>query len=212
MNIQFEKKLTLAGAMLLVFLAGTDVASAKGNAGVEFNHPAFAKVSNNAVSVPIGHLEFCKSHVSECSTNVAFKQAVHLTQDGWKQLLAVNYEFNTSIQPISDSDLYKVNEYWTYPTGYGDCEDYVLAKRRALINKGWAPSTLLISVVREVNGEGHAVLMVRTDRGDLILDNQASLIKLWNETPYHYIKRQSQVNAGEWVDVHDSRQSIVASR
>lgn len=212
MNTQFEKPMTIAGAMLLVFLAGTDIASARGSEQIVLDHPSFAKVGINTVSVPIGHVEFCKSHVSECSINASFEQTTPLTEAGWQELLAVNHQFNSSIVPVSDTDLYRVNEFWTYPTGYGDCEDYVLAKRRALIERGWAPSTLLISVVREANGEGHAVLMVRTDRGDLILDNQAALIKLWNDTPYHYIKRQSQLNAGEWVDVYDDRTAIVASR
>lgn len=212
MTINSEKTLTVAGAMFLAFLAGTDGASAIGSQNVEFNHPAFANVGLSAVSVPIGHAEFCKSHSNECTVNAAFEQAARLTDDGWQELLSVNQEFNASIIPISDSDLYQVNEFWTYPTGYGDCEDYVLAKRRALIDRGWSPSTLLIAVVREQNGEGHAVLMVRTDRGDLVLDNQEALIKVWNDTPYQYIKRQSQHNAGEWVDVHDDRSTTIASR
>jgi predicted transglutaminase-like cysteine proteinase len=66
-------------------------------------------------------------------------------------------------------------------------------------------------VVRERNGAGHAVLMVRTDRGDLILDNQVGAVKLWNETNYQFIKRQSQHNAGEWVLIDDSRAVVTTT-
>ena len=95
--------------------------------------------------------------------------------------------------------------------GAGDCEDYALAKRRELINQGWAASTLLIAVVRQQSGAGHAVLMARTDRGDLVLDNQDGDIHLWNETPYIYLKRQSRANAGSWVEIVDQRPVLVAA-
>jgi predicted transglutaminase-like cysteine proteinase len=76
---------------------------------------------------------------------------------------------------------------------------------------GWPASTLLIAVVRQGDGSGHAVLMVRTDRGDLVLDNQEASIRVWNETPYQYIKRQSQAHAGQWVDMIDTHMTIVAA-
>jgi predicted transglutaminase-like cysteine proteinase len=118
---------------------------------------------------------------------------------------------NTEIVPVTDEDHYKVGELWTYPDGAGDCEDIALAKRQALIEEGWDPSTLLMAVVRERNGAGHAVLMVRTDRGDLILDNQVGTVKLWSETDYQFIKRQSQENAGQWVLIDDSRSVVVTT-
>ncbi len=49
-------------------------------------------------------------------------------------------------------------------------------------------SDLLITVVRQMNGEGHAVLTVRTDRGDYVLDNLELRVKPWNETSYDYLK------------------------
>ena len=161
--------------------------------------------------MPIGHSEFCKSHNVECGTNGRVSDVTVLTEERWQQLVDTNNRMNTEIVPITDEDLYKVGELWTYPDGYGDCEDYVLAKRRELINEGWDASTLLMAVVRERNGAGHAVLMVRTDRGDLVLDNQDGAVRLWSDTPYHYVKRQSQANAGQWVDMLDTRQIAVAT-
>jgi predicted transglutaminase-like cysteine proteinase len=126
-------------------------------------------------------------------------------------LVSINDHVNGSIAPETDKNLYNVAEYWTYPNGTGDCEDYALEKRRQLIAGGWDPSTLLMTVVRQRNGEGHAVLMVRTDRGDLVLDNQDGRVLVWNDTPYQFIKRQSQTNAGKWVGIEDNRSMIVAA-
>lgn len=83
-------------------------------------------------------------------------------------------------------------------SGKGDCEDYVLLKQRELMARGWPQSALLITVVRDENNEGHAVLTVRTDLGDLILDNKNSKILAWNQTPYTYIKWQSAMDPRLW--------------
>lgn len=196
-----SRRRTIFGAALLVGLLG---ATQDGMAiGIDFSNPAFAAAGNRQTSTPIGHAEFCQLHRSECGPNKSFVDAVALTADNWQQLIAINNRLNTGIKPETDEQLYGVPEFWTYPNGYGDCEDYALAKRRALIKDGWPASALLMTVVRKKDGEGHAVLMVRTDRGDLVLDNLDALIKLWTDTPYEFLKRQSQADAGKWVDIYD---------
>ena len=180
--------------------------------GIDFTNVAFARVVG-ATSIPVGHAEFCRTHRGECGPNANPVSAQVLTERNWAQLVAINARINSEIVAITDAELYHVQEFWTYPTsGYGDCEDFALAKRRALIEAGWPESTLLLTVVRQRNGEGHAVLMVRTDRGDLILDNQDGSVRLWNETPYMFLKRQSQANSGQWVDIVDERPTVVAAR
>jgi len=97
-------------------------------------------------------------------------------------------------------------ERWSYPDdGYGDCEDYVLLKRRMLMAAGWPREALLITVVRDKKDEGHAVLTVKTDKGDFILDNQNESVLLWSETGYRFVKRQSQADANIWVSLGDPR-------
>ena len=171
---------------------------------------AFAEVGERA-AVPVGHAEFCRAHRQECGPNAEAVAAMELTESRWSDLVRINTEYNSAITPVTDAAYYNVAELWTYPDAYGDCEDIALAKRRALIGKGWNPSTLLMTVVREANGNGHAVLMVRTDRGDLVLDNQDGTIRLWSDTPYKFIKRQSQADAGKWVDMVDDREIVVAT-
>lgn len=175
---------------------------------IDFTHSAFAQ-SGKVTSIPIGHAEFCQTRPAECRRNATVVQAVALDETAWSQLLEVNYKYNTEVRPVTDKDLFRVTEFWTYPSGAGDCEDYVLAKRRALIEAGWPASTLLITVVRQPDGTGHAVLIARTDRGDLVLDNQSGKVLRWSETPYTYIKRQSQADAGAWVELFDNRSNMV---
>src|SRR5258708_35208913 len=106
---------------------------------------------------------------------------------------------------MTDMDHWGVIERWSYPDdGYGDCEDYVLLKRRMLMEAGWPRQALLITVVRDLKGDGHAVLSVVTDRGDYALDNQADDVKPWFATGYTFIKRQSQIDQNRWVLLDDA--------
>lgn len=209
MYLSMQKVLTCAGAALILLFAASDIGH---SATIDFTNPAFAATGSTPTSIPIGHAVFCKDHRSECGPNPVFKSAVTLDERLWQQLIAVNTLYNTTVKPETDEQLYHVAEYWTYPHGAGDCEDYALAKRRDLINLGWPASTLLMTVARQKSGDGHAVLMVRTDRGDLVLDNLDNLIKLWTDTPYIYLKRQSQANAGQWVDIFDNSRLHFASK
>lgn len=204
-NKAFAK--TIIGALLALVAMAAPVAAFQ---TVDFTNAAFAAVSG-PTSIPVGHAEFCKKYRAECVPNANPIDAEPLTDARWQDLLEVNADMNASIVPVTDEDLYQVVEYWTYPRGFGDCEDIALAKRRELAARGWDISTLLMTVVREANGDGHAVLMVRTDRGDLVLDNKVGEIKVWTDTPYHFIKRQSQSDAGMWVGIEDERPVIVAA-
>jgi predicted transglutaminase-like cysteine proteinase len=175
------------------------------------DHPAFMRVTGKT-SQPVGHHELCSRMPNECNEITRNSDPVQLTVKRWNQLIAINDNVNTAIEPVTDQELYGRQEYWTYPEdGKGDCEDFVMLKRRELIDGGWPAGALLITVVRQTNGEGHAVLTVRTDRGDLVLDNLEPKIKLWGETDYQFIKRQSDRNSGRWVAIEDDRPTLVGS-
>jgi predicted transglutaminase-like cysteine proteinase len=191
------------GALLGALLALLAIAAPAH--AIDTANVAFVQTSTTITSIPVGHADFCKARPAECGTNAHPVAAMPLTETLWQQLQTVNAYYNQSVVAVTDDDLYNVQEFWTFPNGYGDCEDYALAKRRDLINAGWPASVLLLSVVKQANGEGHAVLLVRTDRGDLVLDNQVGTIDLWSATPYKFIKRQSQADAGKWVDMIDAR-------
>lgn len=154
---------------------------------------------------PIGHYEFCQTYQSECQATSVDTGPMKLTEERWKAMLDVNYTTNTTITPMTDMEIYGVEERWAYPTTVGDCEDFVLLKRKMLMNKGFSASNLLITVVLQPNGEGHAVLTVRTDRGDFVLDNMRNKVMNWSETEYTYLKRQDTANPGRWVKIQDGR-------
>ena len=160
---------------------------------------------------PIGHYEFCKTYADECRPSGGDAGEASLTEDRWKTMLRVNYDVNSAIQPLTDMEIYGVEERWAYPRTVGDCEDFVLLKRKMLMQEGFPASDLLITVVLQPNGEGHAVLTVRTDHGDFILDNMRNKVLLWSDTEYTYLKRQSADNPGRWVKLQDGRAPVVGS-
>jgi len=150
---------------------------------------------------PIGYVNFCRERADECRPSRRFADRVQLTGAKLTELKEVNESVNDAVAPITDMDLYGKVEVWTYPVKEGDCEDYVLLKRRILIERGWPESTLLITVVRDENNEGHAVLTVRTDHGDLVLDNKQQAVMAWADTPYTFVKQQSARNPLVWTSL-----------
>lgn len=151
---------------------------------------------------PIGYVTFCREHQAECRPGQRFADRIQLTAAKFQEIEEVNSAVNTAIAPITDLELYGKPEVWTYPVASkGDCEDYVLLKRRMLVQRGFPESTLLITVVRDENNEGHAVLTVRTDGGDFVLDNKRRDIARWAETPYTFVKRQSERNPLVWISL-----------
>jgi predicted transglutaminase-like cysteine proteinase len=155
---------------------------------------------------PIGWVQFCQDRAWECRVEPTEARDVDLTPNAYRELERVNNFANDRIKPLTDLEQYGVIEKWTYPeSGYGDCEDYVLLKRRMLLQLGWPRSALLVTVVRDKKGDGHSVLTVRTNKGELILDNQTQEILAWQHTGYHYTKRQSQTDPNIWVSLGDPR-------
>ena len=172
-----------------------------------------AMATGGLTSQPIGHFEFCKARMGECSIRMRDEGPAVVTAALWKQVSAVNKSVNRAIRPMNDFEIYGRDEVWAYPDDrkVGDCEDYVLMKRRALAERGVALSNLLITVVRKPDGEGHAVLTVRTDSGDYILDNLSDSVKLWSQTPYRFLKRQSSEHTGRWVTIRGETNTLVGS-
>lgn len=153
---------------------------------------------------PIGWVEFCKENAADCDVEATKPTRVKMSPARFAELDRINRRVNVEVAPFTDQELYGVEERWTYPAATkGDCEDYVLAKRRALIEAGWPRQALLITVVRDLKGDGHAVLTVVTDKGDYALDNQADDVKPWFDTGYSFIKRQSQIDPNKWVLLGD---------
>jgi predicted transglutaminase-like cysteine proteinase len=192
-------------------IAVAALAAVIGSASAANERPLFAAVGAS-VRAPVGWLEFCSEYVPECETKSLEARDVVLTTKAWKDLTRVNRWVNDTVKPITDLEHWGVVEQWNYPDdGYGDCEDYVLLKRRMLMQAGWPRQALLITVVRDKRGDGHAVLTVKTDKGEFILDNQNEEILLWSETGYRFVKRQSQNDPNVWLALGEPRPAGVTA-
>jgi predicted transglutaminase-like cysteine proteinase len=119
----------------------------------------------------------------------------------WEAVVAVNGQVNATIQAQPDRLHWGVEDRWDYPTdGIGDCEDIQLLKRKLLVEQGLPRRALRMAVVLDEIKEGHAVLMVLTDRGEFILDNKRDAVLPWNQTGYTYLKREGSDGLA-WVSL-----------
>ena len=190
-----------SAAASLIVLAALAVSTA----GDAQERPLFISLGDVA-RAPIGWIEFCATYEPECRTKASAPRDVMLSTQTWKDLERVNLFVNTHVKPMTDMEHWGVVERWNYPDdGHGDCEDYVLQKRKMLTQAGWPREALLITVVRDKRGDGHAVLTVKTDRGEFILDNQTDSVMLWSDTGYRFVKRQAQSDPNVWLSLGDPR-------
>ena len=190
------KRGTAAGIIAVALFAAPKPSTAE-------ERPLFLAIGDT-VRPPIGWVEFCIEYDPECKTKPSAARDVVLSTQAWKDLQRINLWVNTNVKPMTDMDHWGVVERWNYPDdGYGDCEDYVLQKRKMLMQAGWPREALLITVVRDQHGDGHAILTVKTDKGEYILDNQTDNILLWADTGYRFVKRQSQSDPNVWVSLGD---------
>lgn len=152
---------------------------------------------------PMGWTGFCRRYPGECRQESFVSEKIAFKDSARNLILHVNASVNGAIKPATDRLQWGVDERWDFAeSGIGDCEDYVLLKQRWLVSAGLPRQALLITVVTDLAGDGHAVLTVVTDRGDYILDNMNDEVKLWRETPYSFVKRQSRFVSDEWVSLN----------
>jgi len=193
---RFLSKAVIASALLTGGLIALHAPSAAGAM-----QSTFAPVGA-PTSVPYGWVDFCQRYRGECEAPELTATDVVLTPKTMKEIERVNQWVNSNITPMSDMEHWGVVDQWDYPTdGKGDCEDYALLKRKLLIEEGLPRQALLMTVVKDLNNEGHAVLTVKTNKGDFILDNMRDDVRAWTQTGYRFVKRQSQTNENIWVSI-----------
>jgi predicted transglutaminase-like cysteine proteinase len=200
------KRMATGGMLVLACMAAIAAGGAAAAEHIAYGGPGNVQERIDYVAVgeatrpPIGWVEFCAEYKPECNTKPSAARDVVLTAKAWSDMVKVNNWVNNNIKPITDLEHWGVVERWNYPDdGKGDCEDYVLLKRRMLTQAGWPREALLITVVRDKKGDGHAVLTVKTNKGEFILDNQEAEVLAWNKTGYRFVKRQSQSDPNVWV-------------
>lgn len=149
---------------------------------------------------PFGYISFCMDHISECSGGTDEAALFTLDETRRIEMSAINAAVN-ALPEREDIARYGRNEFWAFADAKGgDCEDLALEKRRRLMALGWPADALLMATTQNRNGEGHAVLIAATDKGDFVLDNRESDIKLWSQTNYQWRARQSRKRPFIWLN------------
>lgn len=180
-------------------------------AAVPAQTPIASMVTGSVTSQPIGHYEFCQKNEAECNIKSRSAPAAKLSAREWAAVRDINRAVNHRYIARTDMDVWGREEVWSYPVKFADCEDFALQKRKELAERGFALSDLLMTVVRKPDGEGHAVLTLRTSEGDYILDNLDNEVKPWFATHYTFLKRQATFNTGRWVTIENGRDLLVGA-
>jgi predicted transglutaminase-like cysteine proteinase len=184
------------------FLSLMATAAHAGAAHLNLAQPANAARMNTfgPTTIPIGYYQYCERYSDRCA-RPAGAPFIALTQENWNQIIQVNSAINALVAPVTDMEQFGVEELWDYPTSSGDCEDYALQKRKVLNENGMPLGALLLTVGRDAEGGGHAVLTVVTDQGDFILDNQTRNVVSWRDAEITFLKRQSQQDPNTWLSL-----------
>lgn len=176
------KKLATISALGLTLSLGLATAVEAGapaaNSRVE---PVLRLSEGSSAQAPLGFLIFCMRQPSHCR-NLGGRTQVKMTSQVTQLLKSVNLSVNRAIRPRHDR-----GDIWSIDVKVGDCEDYVLTKRDKLIGLGVSPASLRIATAMTPSGIGHAVLVVRTDQGDYVLDNRSNRIKAWHDTDLDWL-------------------------
>ncbi|MBM6581236.1 transglutaminase-like cysteine peptidase [Microvirga sp. BT689] len=156
-------------------------------------------------------IEFCQRQPQECAVDLSEPDMIALDQQTWDTIVQINEEVNGTILSVADQDHWGVVDRWDYPDdGLGDCEDIQLLKRKLLVEAGLPRRALRMTVAIDEQGAGHAVLMVRSDFGDFILDNKKDAVLSWQETGYGYVKREGS-DSLDWVWLGDQTALVVTA-
>lgn len=192
----------MAAAALTVALIGT-AAPAYAGPAAGLARPLKIAPSSQFITTsrhtlaPFAFIRFCRANTGDCAIGQG-ESVVQMDKDKRRELSNINLKINQAISPTNDD---QDDDQWNVDVTSGDCEDFALTKRRQLIAAGWPSRSLRMAVVRTPEGEGHAVLVVKTSQGDLVLDNRTSAIRPWNSTGLKWIKIQSETNPKLWYEI-----------
>jgi predicted transglutaminase-like cysteine proteinase len=195
---EFTQLGTLAAVIVGTLFAPTASLAARYNTRIEFGIGTLE---------PLGHTQFCSRYPRECasfdSSRIHEGSKPRETMD---QLETVNRAINQHITPTHKYVRGPI-ENWRLNPNVGDCTDFAVTKRHDLLAQGWPSEALLLAEVRlRSTGEHHLVLVARTEKADLVLDNLQQRIRNFSETlaDYQWLRIQSSDNPRFWNSVEMS--------
>ncbi len=149
-----------------------------------------------ATAAPSGFSGVCSRYAWACSSGGSARAS---DADVLALAQKVNRQVNSAVHEVSDRNQYGVEEYWALPSGRGgDCEDFALMKKMVLMKQGVPASQLMIATVLDRHRAPHAVLVLRTGSGDLVLDNLRGQIRSWQDTGYSFLRIQDPKSPKVW--------------
>ncbi len=149
---------------------------------------------------PKAAANLCREYSWACSRTGARAQP---HEEGLRQARRISRHINRTTRSISDSQQYRKEDFWTLPSRRGgDCEDFAMLKKQQLIALGIAPEHLLLSTVLDARGGAHAVLIIRTEAGDFVIDNLTDAVRPWNRTGYTFLRMQDPSTPSRWIRVN----------
>ena len=149
---------------------------------------------------PLAHIRFCAHHPDQCEPSSG-RIARLSDREALALLDTINRQVNRSIVPRPDTRVRGLADEWRINVRQGDCEDYVLEKRKRLLERGWPSGAARVAIVVTRDGIGHAVLVVRVGTVDYVLDNMVETVRPWAATTYRFVKIQSPDDPTQWLEV-----------
>jgi predicted transglutaminase-like cysteine proteinase len=159
------------------------------------SRPGQFMTTSRPTIAPIAFAKFCDSAADQC-VRIGDRDTVELTKQKRAELQSINSQINSAIIYVSES---AGQDEWKLNPASGDCDDYAVTKRQRLLRAGWPSGALRIATARTTDGIGHAVLVVSTSQGDLVLDNRTNVVKPWKSVDLKWIKIQSHENPRVWL-------------
>ncbi len=167
--------------------------------------PAFASQAPNAasflelgrtISAPDGAAQLCNRYEWACHPR---RLDSDLPRNALRLAARVNRQVNASINATTDMAQYGRAEHWSLPTRVGgDCEDFALQKKLELLRRGIPARAMMIATVHSNRIGAHAVLILRLNDGDYVLDNLSNGVRRWHTSPYTFLRVQDPNRPGQW--------------
>jgi len=118
---------------------------------------------------------------------------------------------------IIDQKNWDKSDYWETPVEFmkhgGDCEDFAIAKYIALRALGVPENRLRVAIVQDLKKNmPHAILIVYTEKGPFVLDNQSEIMR--SASAVEHYKPIYSINRQAWwlhTSPDDASNTIVAS-
>jgi predicted transglutaminase-like cysteine proteinase len=121
---------------------------------------------------------------------------VALTPERWHDLQVIQYKVDASLTYASAVS-------WDPLAPIGDCKTFAARTALTLLDHGWPAGALRIATAfvndgSRQQGEYHAVLLVDTDRGTIVLDNLHHAPTPWQDLRYIWMTAEVPAGHGTW--------------